>query len=63
MDNLEEKIKHLENELARLIGQLRVEVKYNHDDIADLMNYLQYKFPNEWNPDGTIAKERIKREG
>jgi hypothetical protein len=62
MDDLEEKIKHLENEVARLIAQLRVEVKYNHDDIADLMNYLQYKFPKEWSKEGAVIKDRIKRE-
>jgi hypothetical protein len=62
MDELENKIKYLESEVARLIAQLRVEVKYNHDDIADLMNYLQYKFPNEWSGEGTIIKDRIKRE-
>ena len=62
MDDMEAKIKNLENEVARLIAQLRVEVRYNHDDIADLMTYLQYKFPNEWSKEGTILKDRIKRE-
>jgi hypothetical protein len=62
MEDLEAKIKHLEGEVARLIAELRVEVKYNHDDIADLMNYLQYKFPSEWSKEGTVIMDRIKRE-
>jgi len=52
MENLEEKVKHLEAEVARLIAELRVEVGYNHDDIADVMSYLQRKFPDDWNKDG-----------
>jgi hypothetical protein len=55
MENLEERIKHLENEVARLIASLRVEVGYNHDDIADIMSYLQKKFPDDWNRDGTLT--------
>ena len=55
MENLEERIKHLENEVARLIAALRVEVGYNHDDIADIMSYLQKKFPDDWNSAGKIT--------
>jgi hypothetical protein len=55
MDTLEDRVQHLENEIARLIAELRVEVGYNHDDLADIMSYLQRKFPEDWKEDGTPA--------
>jgi hypothetical protein len=55
MDILEDRVQHLENEIARLIAELRVEVGYNHDDLADLMSYLQKKYPDDWKEDGTLA--------
>jgi len=57
MEDLEERVKHLENEVARLIAELRIEVGYNHDDIADIMSYLQQKFPKDWKSDGTFRIE------
>jgi hypothetical protein len=62
MGDLEKRMKHMENEVARLIAELRLEVGYNHDDLADIMSYLQQKFPNDWNEDGTIKADRMKRE-
>ena len=56
MENLEKRLKHMENEVARLIAELRLEVGYNHDDIADIMSYLQQKFPNDWKEDGTLLE-------
>ena len=61
MEDLEKRMKHLETEVARLIAELRLEVGYNHDDLADIMSYLQAKFPDDWNEDGTIRADRMKR--
>jgi hypothetical protein len=57
MENLEGRVMHLEQEIARLIAELRVEVGFNHDDLADLMRYLQKKFPDDWKEDGTLRDE------
>ena len=56
MNNFEERMKHLENEVARLIAELRVAVGYNHDDIADILSYLRRKFPDDWNEDGSMSE-------
>ncbi len=60
MENLEGTIQHLENEVAKLIATLRVEVKRNYDDIQSLIEYLRIKFPNEWKEDGTLLLDQIK---
>jgi hypothetical protein len=60
LENLEGKLQHLENEVAKLIATLRLEVKHNHDDIQSLIEYLRIKFPDEWNEDGTLLLDRIK---
>jgi hypothetical protein len=60
LENLEGKVQHLENEVAKLIATLRVEVQRNHDDIRSLIEYLRIKFPNEWKEDGTLLMDKIK---